>query len=321
MPRKCHLCGAEIWDPTACCPSCGEGRAAVVDRDRSSSLGQEIAPEEISDDMIVASVSSSRLHRSVVYLSRRFGEVAFIVVIGIVVAAVIWVFIIRERYFSWEEAPTTPFTVRHGLTDPFEKDRTSREADAPTCPKGTKHKKSALPDGGKEEWCERAGKMQGPYRKWHKNGQKAAEGEYENGMKRGKWTTWCENGQRETEGEIRDGEEHGKWAAWYENGQKIAEGEFREGKAYGIWTAWFENGQRESEGEAQNDEKHGKWTFWYESGQIKAIGRYHEGKLCGLYKMWDEVGRPMPVEDPECTTIETGAICPPCSAREQEGAP
>ena len=58
----------------------------------------------------------------------------------------------------------------------------------------------------------------GLFRAYHKNGQVASEGDYEDGVEVGVWRDYHENGQIAAEGEYRRGKESGRWRFWTSNG-------------------------------------------------------------------------------------------------------
>ncbi|HYC62642.1 MAG TPA: hypothetical protein VEK79_24035 [Thermoanaerobaculia bacterium] len=58
----------------------------------------------------------------------------------------------------------------------------------------------------------------GLFRAYHKNGQVASEGEYEDGVEVGVWRDYHENGQIAAEGEYKRGKESGRWRYWTSNG-------------------------------------------------------------------------------------------------------
>ena len=83
---------------------------------------------------------------------------------------------------------------------------------------------------------------------FHKNGQKAGEGNFKDGKKNGLWTTWHENGQKRDEITWKEDKPNGLATQWYENGQKKKEGNNKDGKPDGLYTLWYENGQKSGEG-------------------------------------------------------------------------
>lgn len=51
----------------------------------------------------------------------------------------------------------------------------------------------------------------GLFQSFHRNGQLASEGEYQDGLETGAWRDYHENGQLAAEGEYREGKKCGRW--------------------------------------------------------------------------------------------------------------
>jgi antitoxin component YwqK of YwqJK toxin-antitoxin module len=66
--------------------------------------------------------------------------------------------------------------------------------------------------------------------KYHENGNKHWEKEYQNGQQHGKSFGWWENGNKWWEIEFQNGQRHGKDIRWHENGNKNWEDYYWEGK-------------------------------------------------------------------------------------------
>jgi antitoxin component YwqK of YwqJK toxin-antitoxin module len=58
----------------------------------------------------------------------------------------------------------------------------------------------------------------GRFEAFHKNGQLASEGLYEDGLETGLWRDYHENGQLAAEGEYRNGNKLGTWRFWCDDG-------------------------------------------------------------------------------------------------------
>jgi antitoxin component YwqK of YwqJK toxin-antitoxin module len=61
----------------------------------------------------------------------------------------------------------------------------------------------------------------GQFTWWYDNGQKQAEGTYDEGLKSGSWTTWHANGMKESVGEYACGENVGRWMRWQADGRLV----------------------------------------------------------------------------------------------------
>ena len=114
--------------------------------------------------------------------------------------------------------------------------------------------------------------------RWHENGQKSGEGNYENGELAGRWTFWHENGQEAGEGNYENGERVGPWISfWSDNGQKLEEGNYENGERVGLWTFWGVSGQKLEEGNCSEAaitfaQYRRGWTRWHADGRLMECG-------------------------------------------------
>lgn len=68
------------------------------------------------------------------------------------------------------------------------------------------------------------------------------EANYEDGVKNGPWKKYHANGQVFEEGAYVGGEKDGPWVSYYPDGQKLEEGEWENGDPIGIHRAWLTDG-------------------------------------------------------------------------------
>ena len=68
------------------------------------------------------------------------------------------------------------------------------------------------------------------------------EATYEDGVKNGPWKKYHANGQVFEEGAFVGGEKHGSWVTYYADGQKLEEGEWEHGQPIGVHRAWLPDG-------------------------------------------------------------------------------
>ncbi len=139
----------------------------------------------------------------------------------------------------------------------------------------------AGPPQGFEAWCAKPAAQagaapiyHGPRVLWYGNGQKLAEGEYQNGKQRGVATAWHQNGQKRIVEHFDQGMRHGLSTAWYPDGTKQGEGRFEHGKEEGPWSWWHANGKKAVNGEFQAGQRFGVWTYWNPDGSFKATENY-----------------------------------------------
>lgn len=143
------------------------------------------------------------------------------------------------------------------------------------CPDGTKSKGAAPPDG-KERYCEKDGKKEGPYKKWHSEGVLAEEGAYKAGKKFGKWSSWYEDGKPKVIAEWLGGEKEGPYLRYHRNGNKAEEGTYAAGAMDGIWTSYHDNGKIKESGEVTDGQRQGKWTNYDKQGKKTGTSRYKD---------------------------------------------
>ena len=63
------------------------------------------------------------------------------------------------------------------------------------------------------------GQKQGTWLKWHKQGEKASESQWQNNLLEGSFQTWHPNGKLHETGQTKDGEVDGEWKSHYPDGQ------------------------------------------------------------------------------------------------------
>jgi len=68
------------------------------------------------------------------------------------------------------------------------------------------------------------------------------EASYEGGVKNGPWKKYHANGQVFEQGAYVGGEKDGMWVTYYPDGQKLEEGEWENGEPIGIHRAWLADG-------------------------------------------------------------------------------
>jgi antitoxin component YwqK of YwqJK toxin-antitoxin module len=139
------------------------------------------------------------------------------------------------------------------------------------CPKGTSIRGAAPPEEF-EAWCEGPDgygvpRRHGPARRWyddgtlwieeafvdgvrsgpflehHRNGRKAREGRYEQGLKVGTWTIWSERGVVEERSTFTRGVSDGPFEAFYPSGARRLTGRHCLGAQCGTWTTYAEDGK------------------------------------------------------------------------------
>lgn len=97
-------------------------------------------------------------------------------------------------------------------------------------------------------------------------------------VKHGPFVEYWPNGQKKAQGQFDEGRLSGQYASWYENGQRESRGEYVAGNATGPWTWWHDNGMRRAEGSYDSGTPDGSWTSWDPTGKVARRQRYSESK-------------------------------------------
>ena len=110
---------------------------------------------------------------------------------------------------------------------------------------------------GKIQGSFKNGKEDGPWVRYHDNGQLAGEGTYKDGEKDGPWVHYWDNRGLWHKGSYKDGQNDGPWIEYWENGQLHWEGTFKDGKMDGPWIFFHVDGTVNEEwtGTYKNDVK------------------------------------------------------------------
>ena len=142
----------------------------------------------------------------------------------------------------------------------------------------------------KSERIYKDGKLHGPRIVWNENGQKMTEAFYKNGQRTSmnEWN-YYENGQKKSVANFKDGKKHGPHIEWHKNGQKKSERIYKDGKLNGPRSEWSENGQKMTEINFKDGKEHGPWIEWNENGQKEREHIYKDGKLVDIRSVADEL--------------------------------
>ncbi len=134
---------------------------------------------------------------------------------------------------------------------------------------------------GIEQYCEKDGIMHGPIRKYYANGNRSAEGSYNEGKTDGTWSWWYEDGKKKSKGSYKKGKQTGGWSWWHESGERAREGDFLNGRKAGQWTSWYDNGRKSEEGLYFNDLKDGEWLYFLddEDMTVARVEKWSNGTM------------------------------------------
>lgn len=127
-----------------------------------------------------------------------------------------------------------------------------------------------------------AGKKQGPWKLFDREGNLKAEGLYKDDLKIGLWRYYFVNGSLEQQGKYLAGRPDGVWEWYFPSGQTLREEEYVNGLEDGMSTEYNDTGAVVAEGPYIDGLKEGKWT--YTINDNRETGTYFEGKRNGLWK-------------------------------------
>lgn len=89
------------------------------------------------------------------------------------------------------------------------------------------------------------------------------------GKKNGEFKTYFKNGKLEMAGKIKDNLNQGKWTYYHENGKIESEGNFKDDLPHGLWKWYYVDGNLREEGSYVAGKREGAWTIYDLEGKIK----------------------------------------------------
>jgi antitoxin component YwqK of YwqJK toxin-antitoxin module len=120
------------------------------------------------------------------------------------------------------------------------------------------------------------GKLKGPYKAYHLNGNVSVEGAYgEGAVKKGSWKEYYENGKQQSEIEFRGETGPDIWKYWHSNGNLIESGYYLDGKKTGIWQTYATDGTPQTLHHYSNGKLSGPFSVWHPDGTLAEKGEYN----------------------------------------------
>lgn len=148
----------------------------------------------------------------------------------------------------------------------------------PPCPEGATLYGGPPPDH-REVGCKTdKGVNVGKYTRFHDNGKKAEEGEYERHVAIGTWVAWNDSGVKIKETPYQKGAQHGVETEWYPDGTIKTQRNYVNGKREGLTTIWDEQGNKRSAIEYRGSQQHGPATYWDETGSVARVEQWEAGQ-------------------------------------------
>jgi antitoxin component YwqK of YwqJK toxin-antitoxin module len=132
----------------------------------------------------------------------------------------------------------------------------------------------------------------GKFTEYYRNGQKFAEGNYENGVFEGPWSFWHDNGQLSKTVAFKAGAPDGHWEVFRADGTLLAKRGYKNGQRDGVWTLYNEDGKTPSMEQTYAEGKiNGPVTVYYKSGKPRIQSTFKDNLREGKVSEWDESGR------------------------------
>jgi antitoxin component YwqK of YwqJK toxin-antitoxin module len=155
------------------------------------------------------------------------------------------------------------------------------------------------------------GKPDGKWLKFHPEGQKIFEQEYEDGLAIGHWQEWHENGQQWKDESYESGLKNGTARHWRTDGAIVFDGKYKNDKKDGDWVYYYHVlDKKKSMGRYVMGKKEGQWFNFFENefgestvniidsdgkkvevSNLSSQVNYKNGVLDGTYIEWDESGK------------------------------
>jgi antitoxin component YwqK of YwqJK toxin-antitoxin module len=132
----------------------------------------------------------------------------------------------------------------------------------------------------------------GQFTEYYKNGQKFAEGAYNNGVMEGPWSYWHENGQLGKTVTFKNGQPDGSWESFRADGTLLSKRTYKDGKREGHWVTYYADGKTlQAEQHFADGKLNGTMTVYFKSGKPRIATEFKDDKRHGAVTEWDESGR------------------------------
>lgn len=132
----------------------------------------------------------------------------------------------------------------------------------------------------------------GKFTEYYHNGQKFAEGNYDNGVHDGPWSYWHDNGQLAKTVNFKKGAPDGTWEVFRADGTLQSKKGYKAGKRDGAWVVYHEDGKTPKvEQNFADGQLSGVRKTFFASGKPRQEATFANGALEGTMTEWDESGR------------------------------
>jgi antitoxin component YwqK of YwqJK toxin-antitoxin module len=138
----------------------------------------------------------------------------------------------------------------------------------------------------------------GKFTEYYRNGQKFAEGSYDNGVHEGPWSFWHENGQLSKTVTFKKGVPDGAWEVFRADGTMTSKRGYKNGKRDGSWVSYAEDGKTPIMEQTYVDGAlNGDVAVNFKSGKPKVRTTFKNNLREGKMVEWDESGRKLAEAD------------------------
>lgn len=122
--------------------------------------------------------------------------------------------------------------------------------------------------------------------RFHPNGQKMAQIQYESKGGGGDGKLFNEKGRKIAEGRFKGSNKEGEWSFYNESGNLLSKENYVNNKREGTAVNYYRNGKIASIVNWQNDQKHGEETSYYPNERKRLVANYENGELHGNYTVF-----------------------------------
>ncbi|MDR0515771.1 MAG: hypothetical protein LBH25_01850 [Fibromonadaceae bacterium] len=135
------------------------------------------------------------------------------------------------------------------------------------------------PSGEKEVW-----------HSWYRNGIKAEEMPFKNGVPNGTYRKWSITGFVVESGSYKDSLREGKWTVFSSERVPYMQGLYKKGQKQGKWTVFNESGKVASELFYRNDSAIGLWKKFHNNSLVEE-NSCHPANEAGYFKSYSNEGK------------------------------
>ncbi len=190
----------------------------------------------------------------------------------------------ESNYQERSSAPKPKIASPHSLQAPPAPTSGEASQDAawwtedPPCPPGATLYGGPPPEHSEVGCKTDKGVNEGHYTRFHPNGKKAEEGQYEKHFAVGTWVKWNESGVKVSETPYDKGAQEGIETEWFPDGKIKSQRTYSHGKRDGLTTLWDAEGNKRSAIEYRAGVQSGPATYWDETGTVARVEQWNNGK-------------------------------------------